>query len=258
MRLFAAPYKGIGKQARVAIAVEFGVDGLGLVERSGRLVGNLALALRPTTSEGKLLEGQRHELALAFKPQTYAQAKSRGVRVLTEMALPPGRYQLRAAGGPTVGRAGSVTYDLEIPDYSKDPLALSGIALTSSTAKDSVTIWPGTARPLDGLLPAPITAAREFGRDETVTVYAEVYENGKRAAHAIDVTLDLRSDTGRVLSTVTATRSSTERNTTGSYGFVAPIAMTNVTPGSYVLHLEATRDHSAKSTLAKDIPIRVR
>jgi VWFA-related protein len=258
IRMFAAPYKGTENQARVAIAVEFGVDGLGLVERSGRLVGDLALALRPTTADGRLLEGQRHELALALKPNTFATTRTRGIRILTEMALPPGRYQLRAAGGPTVGRAGSVTYDLVIPNYSKDPLSLSGIALTSSTAKDTVTIWPGSARPLDGRLPAPITVAREFGSDETVTLYAEVYENGKRAAHTIDFKVDLSSAAGRVMSTFTAQRPSNQPNgTAGGYSFTAPIKLENVEPGDYLLRVEA-RSSAAKLTVTKDIPIRVR
>jgi hypothetical protein len=52
MRLFAAPYKGPDKLARIAVAVEFGADGLGLVEKQGRLVGDLVLALRPTNAEG--------------------------------------------------------------------------------------------------------------------------------------------------------------------------------------------------------------
>jgi VWFA-related protein len=259
IRMFAAPYKGTEKQARVAIAVEFGVDGLGLVERSGRLVGDLALALRPTTADGRLLEGQRHEMALALKPGTFATSRTRGIRVLTEMALPPGRYQLRAAGGPTVGRAGSVTYDLEIPNYSKDPLSLSGIALTSSSAKDTVTIWPGSARPLDGRLPAPITVAREFGPDETVTLYAEVYENGKRAAHTIDFKVDLSSAAGRVMSTFTAQRPSNQPNgSTGGYSFTAPITLANVEPGDYLLHVEARSSAAMKLMVMKDVPIRVR
>jgi VWFA-related protein len=259
MRMFAAPYKGTENQARVAIAVEFGVDGLGLVERSGRLVGDLALALRPTTADGRLLEGQRHEMALALKPGTFATSRTRGIRVLTEMALPPGRYQLRAAGGPTVGRAGSVTYELVIPNYSKDPLALSGIALTSSSAKDTVTIWPGSARPLEGRLPAPFTAAREFGPDETVTLYAEVYENGKRASHTIDFKVDLSSAAGRVMSTFTAQQPSNQPNgTTGGHSFTAPIKLANVEPGDYLLHVEARSSAAATLTVTKDIPIRVR
>ena len=257
IRLFAAPYKGNDQQAKVAIAAEFGVEALNLVERSGRFTGELAVALRPTSAEGKLLQGQRHELALALKRETYEISKTRGVRVLTEMSLPPGRYQLRVAGGPMVGAAGSVTYDLEIPSFTKEPLVMSGVALTSSTAAETVTVWPSAARPLDTRLPAPISVAREFWPEEVVTLYAEVYENGRREPHTIDFKVDLRSAAGRVVSTFTAQRPSASGNA-GSYNFTAPIRLEGVDPGSYVLHVAATSTAGAKATVTKEIPIRVR
>ncbi|HVG54130.1 MAG TPA: VWA domain-containing protein [Vicinamibacterales bacterium] len=255
MRMFAAAYKGPDKLARIAVAVEFGVDGLNLVERQGRLVGDLALALRPTTAEGKLIEGQRHEMVLAFKPGTFALTQSRGVRVLTEMALAPGRYQLRAAGGPAVGRAGSVTYDLEIPNFSKDPLTLSGITMTSSTASKTVTVWP-RARPLDGILPGPFTVAREFNADETVTLYAEVYENGKHKAHTVDFKVELRSPAGQVVSRFNQQRS-INANATSTLGFVAPVRLLNADPGAYSLWVEAVSSGS-KTSVSREIPIRIR
>ena len=257
IRMFAAPFKGTATHARVAIAVEFGVDGLALVERSGRLVGDLALALRPTTAEGKLLEGQRHEMALALKPNTFALTKARGIRVLTEMSLAPGRYQLRAAGGPMVGKAGSVTYDLEIPNFTKDALILSGIAVTSSTADETVTVWP-SAKPLDGRLPAPFTAAREFGTDETVTLYAEVYENANRLPHMVDFRVDLRDAAGRVVSRYSTQRPSTGPTKAGGHGFAAPIRLANADPGPHVLRIEASTNTGANETVTREIPIRVR
>jgi len=257
IRMFAAPFKGTGTQARVAIAVEFGVDGLGLVERSGRLVGDLALALRPTTADGKLLEGQRHEIALALKPNTFALTKSRGIRVLTEMTLAPGRYQLRAAGGPMVGKAGSVTYDLEIPNFGTRDLLLSGVALTSSTADETVTVWP-SARPLDGRLPGPFTAAREFGTDETVTLYAEVYENVNRGPHMVNFKVDLRDAAGRVVSRYSTERPSTGATAAGGHGFVAPIRLANADPGPHVLRIEAAANPGTNEPVIKEIPIRVR
>lgn len=258
IRLFAAPYRQNSGEARVAVAMELGVDALGLVERDGRFVGDLAVALRPISSDGKLLEGQRHEAALALKPETYALARTSGVRMLTEMSLPPGRYQLRAAGGPTTGgRAGSVTYDLVVPDFSKGELMLSGVALTSTAAYESVTVVPAT-RPL-AMLDTPITAARDFALDDTVTVYAEVYANGRRPPHTIDVKAELRAADGRVMSRVTAQRSSTEApGPSGGYSFIAPVPLEDVEPGVYVLRVTATANTASKPTVSKDIQIRVR
>jgi len=256
IRVFAAPYKRDERQAKVAISMEFGVDALGLTEKDGRFVGNLAVALRPVTSQGKQLAGQRHEADLNLKPETYAVTRPRGIRMVTEMALEPGRYQLRIAGGPQAGRAGSVTYDLDIPDYTKESFMMSGVALTSSTASDTLTITPA-AKPLSAVFTTPITAAREFWPDETVTVYAEVYENGKRAAHTVDFKVDLRDESGRVVGTFSSQKSS-EVSGSSTYGFVAPIPLDDVAPGTYVLHVAATANVGAKPTVAKDIRIRVR
>jgi VWFA-related protein len=255
IRLFAAAYKGNNLQAKIAVTAEFGVEALNLVEKSGRFVGDLAIGLRPTTADGRLLAGQRHELALALKPATYELTKTRGVRVVTELDLPPGRYQLRVAGGPSGGRAGSVAYDLDVPNFTKEPLVLGGVALTSAAAEDTVTVWPGAARPLDKVLPSPITAAREFWPDDSVTLYTEVYENGRHQPHAIEFTVDLRSPGGRTVSLFTANRPS---DANGRYGFTAPLKLESVEPGAYVLHVEAKTTGGSKGTVVKDIPIRVR
>ena len=97
MRLHAVPFTRTENDARVAVAVEIGTDALDLVAKDGRFVGDIAVALRPITQTGKLLVGQRHEAALALKPETFEQSRNRGIRLITEMTLPRGRYQLLAA-----------------------------------------------------------------------------------------------------------------------------------------------------------------
>ena len=134
---------------------------------------------------------------------------------------------------------------------------MSGVALTSSTAEETVTVWPSAARPLDTRLPSPITVAREFWPEEVVTLYAEVYENGRRPAHTIDFKVDLRSAAGRVMSTFTAQQPSSS-GSEGSYSFTAPIRLEDVEPGSYVLHVAATSTAGSKATVTREIPIRVR
>ncbi|HVG70071.1 MAG TPA: hypothetical protein VM819_04145, partial [Vicinamibacterales bacterium] len=118
-------------------------------------------------------------------------------------------------------------------------------------------VWPSAARPLDTRLPSPITVAREFWPEEIVTLYAEVYENGRRPAHTIDFRVDLSSATGRVMSTFTAQQPSTSGNA-GTYNFIAPIRLEGVDPGSYVLRVAATSTAGAKTTVTREIPIRVR
>ena len=202
------------------------------------------------------MAGQRHELSLALKPETYALTKTHGVRLVTEMSLPPGRYQLRVAGGPTMGGAGSVTYDLDIPNYAKERARHERRRADLVNGERRLTIWPAAARPLDTKLPAPITASRTFSPEETITLYTEVYENAKRSAHTIDFKVDLRSASGRVMSTF-ASKRTTDSNAR-SYGFVAPIKLEGCRPGRLRAPRGSQASTASKDRLTKDIPIRVR
>ena len=63
---------------------------------------------RHRTRQGKVFPGERQTANLTLKPDTYERAKARGFRVLTQVNLPPGRYQMRVAAGNKAGKAGSV------------------------------------------------------------------------------------------------------------------------------------------------------
>jgi VWFA-related protein len=257
MRVFAAPYKGADRQATVAIAVEMDLAALGLVEQNGSYVGEVAMASTAVAAGGRIHPGQRHQARLTLRPETYERAKTDGVRLISGLQLPPGRYQLRVAGG-TAARAGNVIADLDVPDFSREPLAMSGVALTSESATAAFTMAAGDPPPI--LLPGPITARRDFQRGEMLTLYTEVYENLRNnAAHTVDLTVDLRTDDGRVVFNASEQRSSKElAGRSGGYGFVAQVPLRDVEPGIYVIHVEARANMGARPAVARDIQIRVR
>jgi hypothetical protein len=256
MRVFAAPYQRGGQRAKVAIAVEMDASALGFVEKDGKVVGDVAVAVAAVSAEGKVHPGPRHEARVSFDAKTSERATARGVRVLTEMQLPPGRYQLRAAGGAPA-RAGSVMYDLVVPDFTKAGLTMSGVALTSDSVKGGITIRP--VDPLREALPGPFTATREFLGGDRLAVYAEVYENLRNApGHVIEVTVELRTDTGRVIATTKEERSSKELAGTGGHGFLAQVPLANAESGLYVIHVEASASVGDRPTVSRDILIRVR
>jgi VWFA-related protein len=95
---------------------------------------------------------------------------------------------------------------------------------------------------------------------ETVSLFAEVYDNIKTSSpHTIDLAATLRADDGRVLATVTGQRSSSElRGAAGGFGFTAGLPLTGVTPGRYVIHVEARANTGERPTVSRDVPIVVR
>jgi VWFA-related protein len=258
MKVFAAPFKGAAPNAAVAMSVEIDASKFDYMEKDGTWFEKVEVVSTATDANGKVYPGERQTVNLMMKPQTYERVKSRGLRVLTQANLPPGRYQLRVASGNASGKAGGVIYDLDVPDFNKAPFTMSGIALTSLAAQEVTTIAP--KNPLRDFLPGPATASREFAPGDTITMFGEVYENQRGgAAHMIEIKTELRAEGGRVIRNTSEQRSSTElQGASGGYGFTARIPLSDVPPGLYVLHVSAQALAGNRPQVSRDIQIQVR
>ena len=148
-------------------------------------------------------------------------------------------------------------HDLDVPDFSKGPLVMSGIALSSDRTSGVVTSSPRD--PLRGFLPAPPTTVREFPAGDRLTLYSELYENSRGpAAHTVTVKAVLRTDDGRVLQAIEENRSSKDADgRSGSYRFATQIPL-NVPPGFYAIRIEARANVTGAPTVSRDIQIRVK
>jgi hypothetical protein len=255
MRVYAAPFKGRGKDVTVAVTIEMAANRLNLVERDGAYRGDMEILFAMTDAKGKRYPIYRHRATLALKPETYERLSRSALRVISELPLrEKGRYQIRAsAGGAAL--AGSVIYDLEIPDLRKD-LAMSGVALTSAQAQGTFTVTPHQR--LDAALPWAPTTAREFMQDDTVGLFAEVYENRKKP-HTIVFTLELRDEAGALVGTQRFERRSVEKpKETSVHAFAPSLTLAEVPPGRYALHVDVRSSLDRDKSLTRDIAITVR
>jgi VWFA-related protein len=258
MSVFAAPFKGEEPNAAVAVTLELEAGRFEYVEKDGVFTNDLEFGFSALDAKGKLVPGERSTVNLALKPDTMARVKQHGFRVVSQINLPPGRYQLRVAAAESGGRAGSVFYDLEVPDFYEQPLAMSGLAVTAASAR----LMP-TARskdPLRDFLPAPPVAAREFERRDELAIFAEVYENAPRGGeHKIDITTTVRASDGRVVLQSQEERSSSElQGGRGGYGYSTRIPLAEFAPGTYVLHVEAKSRTAPDRGVGRDVQFRVR
>jgi VWFA-related protein len=258
IRAFAAPFKGAAPNAAVAYVAEVDVNGFDFVEKDGTFSESIELVNTATDVKGKVFPGERQLVNLNLKPDTLARAKSRGFRLVNQVSLPPGRYQMRIAAASRSGKTGSVLYDLEVPDFAKEKFVMSGVALTSRAAAEAPTVKPKD--PLADYLPGPPTTMREFTRDDTIALFAEFYENNPGApAHMLDFKAELRAEGGRVVQNVTDQRSSTDlQGGSGGYGFSARLPLDEAEPGLYVIHVEGQARIGDLPVVSRDIQIRVR
>jgi VWFA-related protein len=118
--------------------------------------------------------------------------------VLRSVPLPPGRHQLRLnAHSRALDRNGSVYVDVEVPDFGRPGLTLSGLVLGRPPADDA----QAPAGPLGPLLPLVPTTTRDFTSIERVQAYVRAYLGGGPAAVTMTAQILDRSDQAVVTKT---------------------------------------------------------
>ena len=246
----ASVFKGPDRKGSVVVSTMIGGRDLPLVEKDGLFRNDLEVVHMAVDAKGKSFPGDRNTLNLQLKPDTVPRVRNAGFRVISSLELPPGRYQLRvAAREANSRRAGLVFYDLEVPDFGKEPLSISSIALTSMASSFVPTARPKD--PLTKLLPGPLSTSRDFLQSDEIALFSEVYEAGGGPAHKIEINLTMKAEGGQTVFQTREERDSVELGgNAGGYGFTARIPLRDVAPGLYVLRVEAQArvgDHSAVS-----------
>lgn len=257
MAATASAFKGPAPNAAVVVSTLIGGRGLELREKDGTFHNDLEVAISAINQQGKVFSGERNTVALNLKPDTVNRVRAAGFRVISQIEIPPGRYQLRVVAREGNGkRAGSVLYDLEVPNFASEKLSMSGLALTS--ASSGVT---PTARPKDALaklLPGPLTSFREFVPNDELALFVEVYDNQGAQPHKVDVSATLKAEGGQTVFQTHEERDSSElAGSAGGYGFAARVPLKDVPPGLYVLRVEAQSQFGDRPQAARETIVRV-
>jgi VWFA-related protein len=234
MRVFAAPFKGTAPNASVLVGLELLGKDLTLDANS-----RLDVSIMAIDSKGKASATRNDAMTMNLRPETRTRVEQSGFRLLNRLEVPPGRYQLRVAARDAVrANVGSVIYDLEVPDFFKQPFSVSGITLTSLGGGAMVTAKADEQ--LREVLPAPPVAQRTFRQNDELALFAEVYDNAGSTPHKVDIVTSVLTDEGRVLFKNEETRDSSElQGAKGGYGYTARVPLSGIAPGAYVLNIDA-------------------
>ena len=252
----ATVFKGPAPKGAVVISAFVHGGSLPFTEEKGMFKNDLEIWSVATDDKGKTFGTDRNTVNLNMKPDTAKRVQATGFRVIQSIDLAPGRYVLRVAmkEGNT-RKTGMVTYDLEVPDFTRQPLTMSDIALTSAMSSAAPTVRPKD--PLEKLLPGPLTTYREFPSIDEVALFAEVYDNIK-PSHKVEIVATVKAEGGQTVFETREEHDSSElAGSSGGYGFQARVPLNKLAPGLYVLRVEATARVGDRNTVAKETVFRV-
>jgi VWFA-related protein len=254
LHVFAAPFKGSSANASVFVLAELSGRDLKLSPKN-----TIELSYQAADAEGKARGGDTQLVTLPenVRPEISARMAQLGLRITDRFDLPPGRYQMHVAahdmGG---GSLGSIAYDLDVPDFTKGPLTISGLAVTSDSGSLVPTMHPD-AQLKEAMQASPV-ALRRFPAGDELGLFAEVYDNEASTPHKVDITTTITADDSKVVFKADAERESSEiQGKRGGYGYAVKVPLAGLAPGRYVLSVEARSRLGGGATARRDVPFTI-
>jgi hypothetical protein len=165
----------------------------------------------------------------------------------------------------TSGAVGTVLTDLDVPNLFEPALAMSGLTLVSAAATRITTAYPDPD--LTKVLPGPHTSTREFPTNDTLAVFAEIYDTELGTPHRVTTKTTVTAEDGTLVSSTDDERRSEEfepngrgeRAASGTWRHTATIPVPAFGPGRYVLRVEAEIMPSGTApTVVRELEFRVR
>ena len=256
LRLFAAAFKGTGSNGSLLLALEIDGSSLTFEQRDGRFNEKIEVSIVAADQRARVQGGDRQELNMSLQPATRERVGRTGVRLLSRLELPPGRYQIHVGAHEAAGATiGTVPYDVEIPDYAKSPFELSGVVLTSSSADSFVTSNPDPL--LKDALPAAPIVTRRFSPAETLTTYAEFYV-GPGPARAVTIMTSVQdARDSRTVFQAQDRRAIDASARSLTHGFTTEVPLKNLSPGTYILRVAASSSVGGQAA-ERTVPFEIR
>jgi VWFA-related protein len=260
LRVTAVPKKGLGKMTDLEVLIEASGRDLTFRQNGSTFNDRLSLSVGVFNKEGKAVTTERPDVDLNLRPETHARVVESGVRILRHLSVPPGRYQLRvAAQDNSKTKQGSAHFDIDVPDFTKNPIAISGIALAATADRAAYSPPKPGFDPFNGMLPGAPSGLREFPTNSEFAAFVEVYDNQPTPPHRLDISTTVRADDGRVVFTNSEERSSEElHGTPGAFGYSVRVPMTGWTLGLYVLTIDAKSRLGSATLVSRVIQFQVK
>jgi hypothetical protein len=186
----------------------------------------------PLTLEPAGIDGQRRELYYAVR-------------------LAPGRHQVRfEVHSAAIDRAASVIAEVEVPDFSRARLALSGIVLASTAAGAEL---PAALR---GTVPIVPTAERDFAASTSPVAFVRVFQTGAEAPSVVTVKAEILDGRDRSVFETTETLPLDAFDASQTAAFEVPLNLAGLERGPYMLSISA--EAPGAPAVRRDLLFRIR
>ena len=250
LRVSATPFLSAANKARVSIVVEMPHEGLRPVTDDGKYRLNISLSIGFYDRDGKSVGGEDPNIDLEIPLEAAPKVTPNGMRFVSRVEVPPGAYRFWVGAiQPASGLRGSVMTEIDIPDFDKQPLALSGIAVSSTEGRRIYTAR--TDGLLDDILGGPPVAHREFILDSDLWLYGEIYDHRSDGG---DVTSEvtIRSADGTVVHKAAFEPAPVQ------FGHLARIPLKDIGVGSFVATIEARSSSPKPISSTRTVAFRVK
>ena len=193
---------------------------------------------------------QTQRQTIEFVPRSGARALAEPYEMLSRLAVKPGRrYNVRVAAA-LGDRTGTVFTDVEVPNFAKDPLSLSGLVV--SVAPPAVT---AQARLLSDVVPVLPSTMRDFRAGMTATAFLRLTQGGSNPPAAVRVAATVRDERNGIdfERTTTLEASAFDAGRSADYRLELPVA--TLTPGPHLLTIEVSL---GRSVVTRDVRFTIR
>ena len=226
-----APFAIPGK-AESALAIVLGARQQVPAVRAGK-AATVKLLTAAFGADGRSADSVDQTVGVTLRPDASGTTR---YEVVSRLTLKPGRYEVRVALDAAPNERGSVYTFVDIPDFAKQPLSLSGLVLAVSPGVSSAG-----REAFANLLPIVPTTQREFARTDRATAFLQVYQEAGRPPLPASVTARITSTSDRVVWDQVADLGADRFASGRGADYRQDLPLERLEPGEYLLTIDATQ-----------------
>jgi VWFA-related protein len=157
---------------------------------------------------------------------------SPGPDLLSHLPLPPGRYMVQLSA-ESDGKSGSVFVDVEVPNFAKDSLSMSGLLVErrpAAAVRDKA---------IAALIPVSPTTLRAFTKDDAVDVFAKVNQGGKGRLLPVKMSAKVTDARNEIVSRYDLVLEPEQFGAARGAEYRVGLPLAHLDPGDYLFEVEA-------------------